>query len=789
MPLRFCASWSGTPSAQRVGGVIDSMLVDWPPDRSTRIAVREIATRCTDPARKATTSAGDTVRSEDPRFDAVVRWASTSLEDVCPGDSALVVEFGHGKDVAIDFLYDPDRVDLHVLALAASHMDTLLRGAAAIPDAGLRAHAMVSDCERRQVLDWGCTSSASEPRLVHVWWDEIVARQPDAVALASSRRTLTYRELKDQADRLAGRLQSHGIGPESRVGVWVEPWAAPVAFWGVLKSGGVYVPIEAKPGPRFEQLLGRIQAAALLISADRRAALTPVTSESIPIIDVDGPPASDGGVATNARQSRVDPDHLAYILFTSGSTGAPKGAMVGHAALSHYAVGMVEALRLEPTDRVLQFAPRSFDVSLEEYLIGWLSGAAVVIPPSGAVRSVDELAGLIEHEGVSVVELPTAYWHAWVDWLDALERRVSAKLRMVIIGGEPVNPRRVDSWMRRHVSLYHVYGLTESTITSTVYAVPEHRPAGAQGLPVGRPLPYATVRVLDERLEPAAIGVVGDAYVGGEMLARGYLHAPSLTAARFVPDPLAKRPGARVYRTGDRMRWRPDGGLEFVGRADRQLKICGVRIEPNEIEAALRTHQDVGDVLVLPRSRKSGGQRLVAYIVPRGEHERSGKAWLRLFELRRHLRDRVPEAMVPAAFVLLDRWPLTAHGKIALAALPEPDDLRPELETPLVAARTPLEETLCAVLAEVLEVKPVGIHDDFFELGGDSLLAAQAIVRIKEHVAVTVPVRWFFDHPTIAALAEVIAHARVAHTDPAAVAEALADPAATPDSLVRRHPE
>ncbi|HEX7243137.1 MAG TPA: amino acid adenylation domain-containing protein, partial [Longimicrobiaceae bacterium] len=560
----------------------------------------------------------------------------------------------------------------------ARHLETLLESMAADPGRRLSAASLLREGERAQLLAVGRGETRPFPgdALVHQVVAARAAAWPDAPAVTCGGSTLGYRELHERADRLAGRLRARGVGPETIVAVLLDRSAElAVSMLAVLRAGGAFVPLDpAYPAGRLAYLLEDSGAAVVLTRAALAGAL-PAGSAAVVCVDAEEEPAG------RADSPDVGPDALAYLIYTSGSTGQPKGAMVGHRSLLCYAEAMRERMELTPGDRVLQFASPAFDVMIEEVFPAWLSGACVVFPQDDLLGSPHELLRLLERERVSVVELPTAFWHEWVRTLAEEGVRPPSSLRLVLMGGERVLPERLEQWASLGVPLLHVFGLTETTVTTTTLRL-EAGEGGSRrsNLPVGVPLANAAVHVLDGAGEPVPPGVVGELYIGGAAVARGYHARPALTAERYVPDPFPGEPGARLYRTGDRVRLLADGTLEFLGRMDHQVKLRGYRIEPGEIEAALREHPAVREAVVVVREDAPGAQRLVGYVVAEGATVSSG-------ELRGHLEGRLPEHMVPGAVVALDHLPLTPTGKLDRKALPAPDFA--PAEERYVAPRTP----------------------------------------------------------------------------------------------------
>jgi amino acid adenylation domain-containing protein/non-ribosomal peptide synthase protein (TIGR01720 family) len=574
-----------------------------------------------------------------------------------------------------------------------------------------------------------------------------VALAPTAPAVVFDGTVTTYAELDAAADRLARRLRALGVGRDTVVGVLLDRSPRlPVAILAALKAGGAFLPMD--PGYPPDRLSFMLADAGARVLVTQRRLAGAVTGAGVQTVVLDEPadlpdPAED-------LPDAPDPATLAYVIYTSGSTGRPKGAMIEHRSLATFARDVVERLGLGAGDRFLQFASPGFDVLVEELFPIWLAGGAVVIPAKHLISGEDDLVALAERERITVMELPTAYWHEWVRELDRLGRSLPSGLRLVIIGGERVLPQRLAMWRRLGVPLLHVYGLTETTVSSTFFRLDPLDPVQDwPNLPIGTPLPGAHLRVLDRRFRPVPPGGTGELYVGGDSLARGYLGRPGLTAQRFVADPDPDRAGQRLYRTGDLVRGRPDGNLEFISRVDTQIKIRGFRVEPMEIESMLSRHPEVAESVVAVHEPIAGDRRLVAYVVPRNGGVDAG-------DLRRHLAGELPAYMVPSAFVELPALPLNANGKVDRDRLPAPDGDRPEATEGYVAPQNPAQRQLAEIIAAVIGLERVGIHDNFFEVGGDSILAIQVVARAQE-VGLKLTPYDLFAQPTVASLAEVVA--------------------------------
>ncbi len=649
-----------------------------------------------------------------------------------------------GERLELRLEYDARRVEADAAGRMVGHLETVME--ALVEDLGrsLDEVPLLREEERAQVLADGRGETRPFPReaLVHELIAARAAAWPDAPAVVCGGRVLSYRQLDLRAGRLAARLRAHGVGAEAPVAIFLDRSAElAVSLLAVLKAGGAFVPLDPEyPRERLRYLLDDTRAAVILTRASLASTL-PASAAGVLSVDTE----------VNAGEAlptpRVGSDTLAYLCYTSGSTGRPKAAMVSHRSLLCYAEAMRERMGLTPADRVLQFASPAFDVMIEEVFPTWLSGACVVFPEAELLGSPRELLRVVGAEGVSVIELPTAFWHEWVRTV--VEERLSPppSLRLVLLGGERVLGERLAQWVGLELPLLHVFGLTETTVTTTTLRLE----AGEDGsrrlnLPVGVPLANAVVHVLDRRWEPVPVGVPGELYVAGEAVARGYWGRPSLTAERFVPDPFAQEGGGRLYRTGDRVRRLPGGELEFLGRMDQQVKVRGHRIEPVEIEAVLAEHPAVREVVVLAREFGPGDLRLVAYIA--AEHDDT----LPEAVLRAWLRERLPEHMVPAALVTLERLPLTANGKVDRAALPTPfATRRPSGDT--ASTLTPTERLVAGIWAEILGAEQVRTDDSFFDIGGNSLLLLRVQSRLAEALGREVPLVELLHHRSLGVLA------------------------------------
>ncbi|MET0399318.1 MAG: amino acid adenylation domain-containing protein [Longimicrobiaceae bacterium] len=668
------------------------------------------------------------------------------------GEGARVAQFDldltmqdSGEALGGTLAYRSALFDAATIARMARHLEGVVGAMVADPRRRLSELSLVSGAEREQVRHaWNATDREFPAgRCLHELVAEQARRTPDAPAVVFEGRGISHGELDARANRLAHGLRRRGVGPEVRVGVGVDrgPELA-VALLAVLRAGGAYVPLDpAYPAERIAHVL-RDSGAALLLTQEHLAGR--ISADGIPTVALEALRRETADGPAHAPASGVGPQNLAYVIYTSGSTGMPKGAAVPHRAVVNFAADMAQRLELRAGDRFLQFASPGFDVVVEEIFPAWLAGAAVVFSRE-ELFAPETLLRVVAAEGVTVLELPTAYWHEWVRELARRRQRLPGCVRMVLVGGERLAAERLREWAELRTALVHVFGLTETACTSTtLHLAPGEDGSRWSNLPIGRPTGNARVYVLDRWGQLLPPGIAGELFIGGEGVGRGYLGRPGLTAERFVPDALGGEPGARLYRTGDRVRWLGDGTLEFLGRVDHQVKVRGFRIEPGEVEAALLAHPAVREAVVTVREDVPGEKRLVGYVAAEEGAELAGA------ELRAHLAARVPEHLVPGAFVVLASLPLTLNGKVDRAALPAPEHAG---EAAYAAPRTATEEVLAGIWEEVLGVERVGVQASFFELGGHSLLATQVVSRSRGAFGVEVPLRALFEAPTVAGLA------------------------------------
>lgn len=678
---------------------------------------------------------------------------SATLEEVDPGafplDLALKVkETATGLHWAWEYV--SDLFDRSTIQRLAGHFERILKAVAADPDQPVSRLPWLAPEERAQVLHlWNETQRPFPDVCAHQLVEQQAALRPESPAVITPTQRLTYGELNARADRLARTLRAHGVGPDVRVALCAERGAdAVVGILGVLKAGGAYVPLDPEhPPSRLARLIGDCRARLLLTQRHllpRLAGLSSALCLDAPETWTVDAPVSIGDVT---------PQHLAYVIYTSGTTGAPKGVGITHCGVVNLVSAAAHVFDLQDHDRVLASAPIVFDASVEQILCCLARGATLHLGHQAVPESVADLVRTCHQWGITVLTVPTAYWHAMVPELANGRAALPGSVRLVIIGGEPVQADRLQQW-RRSVSatvrLVNGYGPTEVTVAGSYGELtgPDggDRPAH---VPIGRPLANTRYYIVDSHFNPVPAGVPGELCIAGVGLARGYLDRPGLTSERFLPDPFSAEPGRRLYRTGDLCRWTPDGCVEFLGRLDAQLKVRGYRIEPGEIETALARHAGVQECAVVGQRDAAGECRLVAYVVPvRPPGPPAG-------ELRRFLAEQLPAYMV-TELVTLPALPLSSHGKVdrrALATRAVPSPLPPATSAGL---SDPGELALAAIWEEVLHREPASSDDDFFECGGHSLKAVELVARIQERCDAMLSVRDIFTHPTLAQQARLV---------------------------------
>jgi amino acid adenylation domain-containing protein len=648
----------------------------------------------------------------------------------------IVEESGEGLSGSVE--YACDLFEARTIERLSERLRVMLEQAASDPDAPISEIDYLTKEERRQILQWNETAADYlHDRCIHDLFEQQAERSPDALALTFGRMQLTYRELNERANQLAHYLRRLGVGPDTLVGICVErSFEMVVGLLGILKAGGAYLPLDpAYPRERLAFMLEDAQATALL--AQRRLiAEFPGYRGRVVLLDEEW-----DSIARHQRRNPltdISPGNLAYVIYTSGSTGKPKGVAVTRQNVMRLVNGS-RFVDWDARDVFLQLAPVSFDASTFEIWGSLLNGARLALFPAHT-PSLEELGRFIGEQGVTVAWLTAGLFHQMVE----ANLKGLRGVRQLLAGGEALSVTHVKTALEElgECEVINGYGPTEST---TFACCCHLRSVGEieESAPIGRPIENTKVYALDRELRLTPVGIYGELFIGGAGLACGYLNRPELTAERFVPCPFIEEAGARMYRTGDEVRWRDDGALEFRGRLDRQVKLRGYRVELGEIEAALNSHAGVRQSVVLAREDEPGEKRLVGYVV--------GEVGISATELREHLQRRLPEYMTPGAYVLLEELPLTPNGKVDRKALPRPALGVSERE--YVAPRDAVEEIVAGIFAQLLKLERVGVDENFFELGGHSLLATQVISRVKAVFRVEFALRALFESPTVRGLA------------------------------------
>lgn len=636
--------------------------------------------------------------------------------------------------------YNTDLFEPATIARMLGHFKSLLAGVVKNPDEHISHLPLLTEAERHlQLVEWNATAAPfSDDKCIHQLFEEQVARTPDAIALVAGQLQLTYRELNRRVNQFAHYLQRLGVTPDTLIGISLERSVEQiVALLGILKAGGAYLPLDSTY-PR-ERLAFMLEEAGppLLVS---RGQLPRDLYNGAQVIDLEREADEIARESMENPTSAVRPHNLAYVIYTSGSTGQPKGVQIEHRGLCNSAIAQQQTFGLNPGAHMLQFASLNFDASIFEIVMALTAGAALYLTPREAQFSGSDLYHFLHEQSIEAAILTPST-------LAALPDAPLPKLKTLMVGGEALPAALVMRWANGR-RMFNLYGPTEGTIWATVARCAP----GIDKPPLGRPIANVRTYILDAHLQPVPVGAAGELHIGGAGLSRGYLNREELTLEKFIPDPFSEEPNSRLYKTGDLARYLPDGNIEYLGRLDRQIKLRGFRIELGEIENVLRQHPTVQDVVVTMRDDVGtpGTARLVAYIVPRpGEEVHSA-------ELQAHAKTRLPDHMVPSAFVRLEALPTTPSDKVDARGLPAPATVRPESAQTYVPPETELECALAQLWEEMLGVERVGRHDDFFELGGDSILAAiltnQLQERLEEHVSVVL----IFEAPSIAELAAAL---------------------------------
>ena len=663
--------------------------------------------------------------------------------------------------------YNTDLFDAATIKRMSAHFQTLLEGIVDNPNRPIATLPLLTKAEQHQLLvEWNDTQQDYPvDKCIHQLFEEQVERTPNAIAVTFEGQQLTYRELNNRANQLAHYLQQLGVKPNVLVGIYVErSLEMIVGLLGILKAGGAYVPIDpGYPQKRLAFILEDTQA-SMLLTQEKWLQRLPNDRLQTTCLDSEW-----NKIAQNSQDTPVceaTPDSLIYVIYTSGSTGQPKGVMISHRGICNMLYWKQSNVKLSATDKVLQTYPFSFDASVCQIFWPLCFGGQLIVARPDGHKDTAYLVRTISEQQITIIGLVPSMLRFLLE-----EKGIEncKSLKHAICGGEVLGIELVERFYERlnlDNVLQNEYGPTEASMVTSYWNCQLENYNVA---PIGRPIDNFQVYILDEYLQPVPIGQPGELHIGGVGLATGYLNRPKLTAEKFIFNPFSQKPEARLYKTGDLVRYLPDSNLELIGRIDNQVKIRGFRIELGEIETVLARHSDLREVVVIAREDVPGDKHLVAYVVADQEQPLSS-------QLRSFVQERLPSYMVPSAFVFLDTIPLTPNGKVDRRALPAPDRSSIELENNFVPPRNSTEETLAAIWSEILGVERIGIHDNFFELGGHSLQATSVISRLNQTFSVELSLPHIFEKPTVADLAiAVTTESQFEHTEDEDLAELLSE--------------
>ena len=668
------------------------------------------------------------------------------------------------NSLSAEFHYDSALFGAEDIKRLSEHFQALLESTVKNPEVAIGQLNILSDRARRQLLiDFNQTQKDyPKNKCVHQLFEEQAERNPDSIAVVFETEQITYRELNDRANQLAHHLQNLGVEPEVVVGICLDRSLETIAgILGVLKAGGAYLPIDPTTPIERKVLMLEDARVKVLLAQQRLIESLPKTQVNIVCIDTDIPTVS------TAYTPRVSTDNLAYVIYTSGSTGIPKGVAIEHRQLLNYLYGIQEKLNLPADASFATVSTFAADLGNTAIFPALCFGGCLHIISQERATDPEALGEYFCRNPIDCLKIVPSHLAALLT--SARSESILPRKRL-ILGGETASWELIEKVRKINPDclIFNHYGPTEATVGVLTYQVYGEELRGiSETVPLGRPIANTQIYILDSHLQPVPVGVAGELHIGGENLARGYLNRPELTAEKFICHPFDAQ--AHLYKTGDLARYLPDGNIEFIGRIDNQVKIRGFRIELGEIEAALGQYPEIAQSVVVAREDAPGEKRLVAYLVSEQKQAPTHN------EIRNFLTSKLPEYMVPSAFVMLKSLHLTSNGKVDRRSLPEPDKMRPELTGNFVAPRTNIEEVLAAIWAEVLKIEKVGIYDNFFELGGHSLLATQVISRVRQAFQVELPLHHLFESATVADFAVAIAQKQAEQTDSEMLDRVLAD--------------
>jgi amino acid adenylation domain-containing protein len=700
----------------------------------------------------------ENAQGESPQFDGLITKQLRFDTGTAKHDLILSM-FEGAQSLRGEFEYATDLFEHETISRLVGHFQRLLEGIVADPNQRLSALPLLTEPERHQsLIAWNDTAvEFPGPSCIHQLFEEQAERRPEAAAVWFEGRRLTYGELNNRANHLANYLQKHGVGPDVLVGICVErSLEMMVGLLGILKAGGAYLPLDLTlPRERLAFMMEDAQV-SLLVTQESLCESLPRHEAIAVYLDADWEKIARESPSNPS--SPVNGEHLAYVIFTSGSTGQPKGVQLPHRAVVNFLRHMHCRPGMSERDVLFGVAPMSFDASVLDYYVPLTSGACLAVVGREVAGDGRLLAERMAKSAATVMHATPSTWRLLLEsgWPGNRQLRI-------FTGGEALSWELAQQLLQKSAAVWNLYGPTETAVYSAIHQIDP--PDGA--VLVGRPIANTQIYLLDAHHQPVPVGVPGELCIGGAGVSRGYWRRPGLTAEKYISNRFSAQPGARLYKTGDWARYRPDGRIECLGRLDHQVKVRGHRIELGEIESVLRQHPALAEVVVLAREDVPGDRRLAAYVVVMPGQTVASR------DLRGFLMEKLPDYMVPAAFVLLDALPLSPNGKVNRLALPKPD-LEPP-ERVYLSPRTPVEETLAEIWAQALGLAKVGVHDNFFELGGHSLLAAQIVARIREAFQVELPMRCLFELSSLEDLALTIENEMVRDTDPQELATLLAE--------------
>ncbi|ACK73919.1 amino acid adenylation domain protein (plasmid) [Gloeothece citriformis PCC 7424] len=671
-----------------------------------------------------------------PRYEQrISRHSTTQIKD------------NETEGITMVWEYNSDLFDHATIERMITDYQTLLREILANPYQRLSQYSLLEEEQKHQLLvAWNQTDTKYPAvQTIHQLFEEQVRKNPQLIAVVCDQEQLNYQQLNEKANQLAHYLRTLGVKADDLVGICLDKSLEMIiGILGILKAGGAYLSLDpAYPTERLDYMITDAKV-SLVVTLEKYAHLT--NNQAVKWVCLDSQKEIIDKQNTTNLEAEIEPKNLVYIIYTSGSTGQPKGVLIEHRSLINFTQSAINQYQITAQDKVLQFASINFDATAEEIYPCLSSGGTLVLRTEEMMKSVADFIGESQKKGITIWDLPTAYWHLLVTEIVQENLSLPPSLRLIILGGERVLPERVKMWQEYvgyYPQLVNSYGPTEATVVSTLYYLPDTPVKGGE-IPIGKPINNVQVYILDHYLQPMPVGVPGELYLGGLGIARGYLNRPELTAEKFIDNPF--KAGDKLYRTGDLVRYQRDGNLEFLGRIDSQVKIRGFRIELTEIEAILNHYSLIKQAVVIAREDHLKNKQLVAYLL-------GNQKGITLEEIRYYLKEKLPAYMIPSVFIFLDKIPMTPNGKVDYKALPIPDKILSETED-FAAPTSETEKQLATIWAEVLRLEKVGIHDNFFELGGDSIISIQMISKANQ-MGLQLSPKQLFQYQTIAELATV----------------------------------